>query len=174
MRKTQARLGSTVISRAKRGKRDLRDLRMWTQVRSIRKKTGGSPVGCSRNTTARKDGGEMGIEDSGGNHVTPDGAGQVPEGVQSDPEDAGSNRRNAGGSGQAPLEPNTIGTRRGRNPSDRKRSGRRAWEPGLICDSAGDSEDARKGAGEAPDEVEGSRPETGKGLSQEPDDWSEE
>ncbi|KAJ7429453.1 hypothetical protein B0H11DRAFT_2144196, partial [Mycena galericulata] len=66
------------------------------------------------------------------------------------------------------------GTRRGRNPSDRKRSGRRAWEPGLICDSAGDSEDARKGTGEAPDEVEGSRLETGKGLSQEPDDWSEE
>ncbi|KAJ7503579.1 hypothetical protein B0H11DRAFT_1905994 [Mycena galericulata] len=51
------------------------------------------------------------------------------------------------------------GTRRRRNPSDRKRSGRRAWEPGLICDSAGDSEDARKGAGEAPDEVEGIRPE---------------
>ncbi|KAJ7432848.1 hypothetical protein B0H11DRAFT_2209208 [Mycena galericulata] len=66
------------------------------------------------------------------------------------------------------------GTRPGRDPSDRKRSGRRAWEPGLICDSAGDSEDARKGAGEAPDEVEGSRPESGKGLSQEPDDWSEE
>ncbi|KAJ7471583.1 hypothetical protein B0H11DRAFT_2196065 [Mycena galericulata] len=60
------------------------------------------------------------------------------------------------------------------DPSDRKRSGRRAWGPGLICDSAGDSEDARKGTGEAPDEVEGSRPETGKGLSQEPDDWSEE
>ncbi|KAJ7442572.1 hypothetical protein B0H11DRAFT_2204458 [Mycena galericulata] len=165
-------LENTVISRAKRGKRDLRDLRMWTQVRSIRKKTGGSPVGCSRNTTARKDGGGMGIGNSGGNHVTPDGAGQVPEGVQSDPEDAGSNRREAGGSGQAPLEPNTI--RPGRDPSDRKRSGRSAWEPGLICDSAGDSEDARKGTGEAPDEVEGSRPETGKGLSQEPDDWSEE
>ncbi|KAJ7431957.1 hypothetical protein B0H11DRAFT_2209917 [Mycena galericulata] len=65
-------------------------------------------------------------------------------------------------------------TRPGWDPSDRKRSGRRAWEPGLICDSAGDSEDARKGTGEAPDEVEGSRPETGKGLSQEPDDWSEE
>ncbi|KAJ7732728.1 hypothetical protein DFH07DRAFT_1065537 [Mycena maculata] len=43
-----------VICRAKRGKRDLRDLRTWTQVRSVRKKTGGSPVGCSRNTTARK------------------------------------------------------------------------------------------------------------------------
>ncbi|KAJ7431287.1 hypothetical protein B0H11DRAFT_2210433 [Mycena galericulata] len=56
----------------------------------------------------RLDGGEMGIEDSGGNHVTPDGAGQVPEGVQSDPEDAGSNRRKADGSGQAPLEPNTT------------------------------------------------------------------
>ncbi|KAJ7481297.1 hypothetical protein B0H11DRAFT_2193481 [Mycena galericulata] len=97
-----------VISRAKRGKRDLRDLRMWMQVRSIRKKTGGSPVGCSRNTTARKDGGQMGIEDSGGNHMTPDGAGQVPEGVQSDSADAGSNRRKAGGSGQAPLEPNTM------------------------------------------------------------------
>ncbi|KAJ7436295.1 hypothetical protein B0H11DRAFT_2207125 [Mycena galericulata] len=66
------------------------------------------------------------------------------------------------------------GTRPGRDPSDRKRSGRSAWEPGLICDSAGDSEDARKGTGEAPNEVEGSRPETGKGLSQEPDDWSEE
>ncbi|KAJ7486304.1 hypothetical protein B0H11DRAFT_2192318 [Mycena galericulata] len=51
---------------------------------------------------------EWGIGDSGGNHVTPDGAGQVPEGVQSDPEDAGNNRRNAGGSGQAPLEPNTM------------------------------------------------------------------
>ncbi|KAJ7432606.1 hypothetical protein B0H11DRAFT_2209363 [Mycena galericulata] len=51
------------------------------------------------------------------------------------------------------------GTRPGRDPSNRKRSGRRAWEPGLICDSAGDSEDARKGAGEAPDEVEGIRPE---------------
>ncbi|KAJ7430535.1 hypothetical protein B0H11DRAFT_2211012 [Mycena galericulata] len=50
-------------------------------------------------------------------------------------------------------------TRPGWDPSDRKRSGRRAWEPGLICDSAGDSEDARKGAGEAPDEVEGIRPE---------------
>ncbi|KAJ7435084.1 hypothetical protein B0H11DRAFT_2207858 [Mycena galericulata] len=56
----------------------------------------------------RLDGGEMGVEDSGGNHVTPDGAGQVPEGVQSDPEDAGSNRRKAGGSGQAPLEPNAM------------------------------------------------------------------
>ncbi|KAJ7430046.1 hypothetical protein B0H11DRAFT_2398673 [Mycena galericulata] len=66
------------------------------------------------------------------------------------------------------------GTRPGWDPSNRKRSRRRAWEPGLICDSAGDSEDARKGTGEAPDEVEGSRPETGKGLSQEPDDWSEE
>ncbi|KAJ7430649.1 hypothetical protein B0H11DRAFT_2210932 [Mycena galericulata] len=66
------------------------------------------------------------------------------------------------------------GTRPGWDPSNRKRSRRRAWEPGLICDSAGDSEDARKGTGEAPDEVEGSRSETGKGLSQEPDDWSEE
>ncbi|KAJ7720483.1 hypothetical protein DFH07DRAFT_784380 [Mycena maculata] len=47
-------LENTVICRAKRGKRDLRDLRTWTQVRSVRKKTGGSPVGCSRNTTARK------------------------------------------------------------------------------------------------------------------------
>ncbi|KAJ7456297.1 hypothetical protein B0H11DRAFT_1925826 [Mycena galericulata] len=51
------------------------------------------------------------------------------------------------------------GTRPRRDPSDRKRSGRRAWEPGLICDSAGNSEDAQKGAGEAPDEVEGTRPE---------------
>ncbi|KAJ7449110.1 hypothetical protein B0H11DRAFT_2202242 [Mycena galericulata] len=51
------------------------------------------------------------------------------------------------------------GTRPGWDPSDRKRSGRSAWEPGLIYDSAGDSEDARKGAGEAPDEVEGIRPE---------------
>ncbi|KAJ7442570.1 hypothetical protein B0H11DRAFT_2292061 [Mycena galericulata] len=50
----RAENSALVISRAKRGKRDLRDLRMWTQVRSIRKKTGGSPVGCSRNTTARK------------------------------------------------------------------------------------------------------------------------
>ncbi|KAJ7729383.1 hypothetical protein DFH07DRAFT_945597 [Mycena maculata] len=92
--------GGIVICRAKRGKRDLRDLWMWTQVRSVRKKTGGSPVGCSRNTTARKDGERMRIEDSGGNHVTPDGPGQVPEGVQRDPEEAG-------GSRQTPLEPNT-------------------------------------------------------------------
>ena len=48
----------------------------------------------------------MRIEDSGGNHVTPDGPRQVPEGVQSDPEDAGSNRRETGGSGQTLLEPN--------------------------------------------------------------------
>ncbi|KAJ7747436.1 hypothetical protein DFH07DRAFT_942427 [Mycena maculata] len=88
-----------VICRAKRGKRDLRDLRTWTQVRSVRKKTRGSPVGCSRNTTARKDREQMRIEDSGGNHVTPDGPGRVPEGVRSDPEEAG-------GSEQTPLEPN--------------------------------------------------------------------
>ncbi|KAJ7773571.1 hypothetical protein DFH07DRAFT_767534 [Mycena maculata] len=130
-------LENTVICRAKRGKRDLRDLRTWTQVRSVRKKTGGSPVGCSRNTTARKDGERMRIEDSGGSHVTPDGPGRVPEGLRSDPEEAG-------GSEQTPLEPNTN-----------KCSGRRAWEPGLICDSAGDLEDARKGTEEAPDEVKG-------------------
>ncbi|KAJ7781888.1 hypothetical protein DFH07DRAFT_1017704 [Mycena maculata] len=92
-------LENTVICRAKRGKRDLRDLRTWTQVRSVRKKTGGSPVGCSRNTTARKDREQMRIEDSGGNHLTPDGPGRVPEGVQSDPEEAGGNE-------QTPLEPN--------------------------------------------------------------------
>ncbi|KAJ7733784.1 hypothetical protein DFH07DRAFT_780554 [Mycena maculata] len=92
-------LENTVICRAKRGKRDLRDLRTWTQVRSVRKKTGGSPVGCSRNTTARKDGERMRIEDSGGNHVTPDGPGQVPEGVQSDLEEASRSE-------QTPLEPN--------------------------------------------------------------------
>ncbi|KAJ7721333.1 hypothetical protein DFH07DRAFT_784132 [Mycena maculata] len=92
-------LENTVMCRAKRGKRDLRDLRTWTQVRSVRKKTGGSPVGCSRNTTARKDGERMRIEDSGGNHVTPDGPGRVPEGVRSDPEEAGGNE-------QTPLEPN--------------------------------------------------------------------
>ncbi|KAJ7758978.1 hypothetical protein DFH07DRAFT_772315 [Mycena maculata] len=88
-----------VICRAKRGKRDLRDLRTWTQVWSIRKKIGGSPVSCSRNTTAGKDGEQMRIEDSGGNHVTPDGPGQVPEGVRGDPEEAG-------GSEQTLLEPN--------------------------------------------------------------------
>ncbi|KAJ7732593.1 hypothetical protein DFH07DRAFT_780889 [Mycena maculata] len=37
----------------------------------------------------RQDGDQVIIEDSGGKHVTPDGPGQVQEGVQSDPEEAG-------------------------------------------------------------------------------------
>ncbi|KAJ7727116.1 hypothetical protein DFH07DRAFT_945929 [Mycena maculata] len=45
------------------------------------------------------EGEKMRIEDSGGNHVTPDGPGRVPEGVRSDPEEAGGNE-------QTPLEPN--------------------------------------------------------------------
>ncbi|KAJ7716332.1 hypothetical protein DFH07DRAFT_785432 [Mycena maculata] len=97
---------------------------------------------------------QMRIEDSGGNHVTPNRPRWVLEGVQSDLEEAG-------GSGQTPLEPNArlcgSGTYPGWDLSDRKQSRRRAWEPGLICDSAGDSEDASNGTEEAPDEVEGIR-----------------
>ncbi|KAJ7748157.1 hypothetical protein DFH07DRAFT_942298 [Mycena maculata] len=78
-----------VISRAKRGKRDLRDLRTWAQVRSVRKK--------DRRFSCRLFSQYHSSE--GGNHVTPDGPGRVPEGVQSDPEEAG-------GSRQTPLEPN--------------------------------------------------------------------
>ncbi|KAJ7432055.1 hypothetical protein B0H11DRAFT_2209878 [Mycena galericulata] len=112
-------LQQDVISRAERGKRDLRDLRMWTYrkgcrvIRRMPEATGGMLVEADRLRWS-------------------------------------------------PTQCNRLcgsGTRRGRNLSDRKRSGRSAWEPGLICDSAGDSEDARKGAGEAPDEVEGIRPE---------------
>ncbi|KAJ7730076.1 hypothetical protein DFH07DRAFT_945475 [Mycena maculata] len=122
-----------VICRAKRGKRDLRDLWTSTQVRSVRKKTGGSPVGCSRNTTARKGTGR-GAEYSGGSWWK---------------------RTNSVGAQHKCNRLCGSGTHPGRDPSDRKRSGRRAWEPGLICDSAGDLEDARKGTKEAPDEVKG-------------------
>ncbi|KAJ7712342.1 hypothetical protein DFH07DRAFT_786026 [Mycena maculata] len=81
--------------RAKRGKRDLQT---WTQAQSIQKKD--QRFSCQLFSQHHS---SEGIEDSGGNHVTPDGPGWVPEGVQSDPEEAG-------GSGQTPLEPNTNGT----------------------------------------------------------------
>ncbi|KAJ7506278.1 hypothetical protein B0H11DRAFT_2186321 [Mycena galericulata] len=85
-------LENTVISRAKRGKRDLRDLRMWTHVRSIRKKTGGSPVGCSRNTTARKDFAEA-VDVPNGTRVTgsgPEGGtGETPDEVEGIQPEAG-------------------------------------------------------------------------------------
>ncbi|KAJ7750964.1 hypothetical protein DFH07DRAFT_941781 [Mycena maculata] len=122
--------------RAKRGKRDLQDLRTWTQVWSVRKKARGSPVGCSRNTTARKGTGR-GAEYSGGSWWK---------------------RTNSVGAQHKCNRLCGSGTHPRRDPSDRKRSGRRAWEPGLICDSAGDLEDARKGTEEAPDEAEGIRP----------------
>ncbi|KAJ7468965.1 hypothetical protein B0H11DRAFT_1920770 [Mycena galericulata] len=90
----------SVISRAKRGKRDLRDLRMWTQVRNIRKKTGGSPVGCSRNTTARKDFAEA-VHVPDGTRVTgsgPEGGtGEAPDEVEGiRPERASAGNRTTG------------------------------------------------------------------------------